>query len=97
MTQLDTLTWERTAGGNRLGTFTETDQDDRLVTIASGPYEERLPLARMTVGNVRRRFGDRFDIGPQAVAVLDGHDVRDDAVIHTGQLLMFSHRAGEKG
>jgi hypothetical protein len=51
----------------------------------------------MSVGEIRRRFRDRFDLDPHSQAVLDGHDVGDDVVVRAGQALMFVRRAGEKG
>jgi hypothetical protein len=51
----------------------------------------------MPVGEIRRRFRDRFDLDPNSQAVLDGNDVGDDVVVRPGQALMFARRAGEKG
>ena len=67
------------------------------VTVSSGPYAEPLPVGGMSVGEIRRRFRDRFDLDPQSQAVLDGNDVGDDIVVRPGQALMFTRRAGEKG
>jgi len=67
------------------------------VTVSSGPYLEQLPVGNMTTGEIRRRFADRFDIDPQAQAVLDGQVVGDETIVHAGQALMFTRRAGEKG
>ena len=67
------------------------------VNVSSGPYAESLPVGNMTVGEIRRRFRDRFDLDPHSQAVLDGHDVGDDVLVRPGQALMFSRRAGEKG
>jgi len=68
-----------------------------LVTINHGPYTEQLPVANMTVGEIRTRFRDRFDIDPHSQALLDGQEVGDDTIVRPGQLLMFSRKAGEKG
>jgi hypothetical protein len=70
---------------------------DGLCTVASGPYGEQLPVANMRVKQIRARYRDRFDIDPQAQALVDGNEVGDDTVLHTGQVLMFSKKAGEKG
>jgi hypothetical protein len=67
------------------------------VTVSSGPYAEQLPVGNMSVGEIRRRFRDRFDLDPNSQAVLDGHDVGDDVVVRPGQALLFTRRAGEKG
>lgn len=68
-----------------------------LVTVSSGPYLESLPVANMTVGEIRRRFRTRLDLDPESQAVLDGQDVGDDVVVRAGQSLMFARRSGEKG
>jgi hypothetical protein len=73
------------------------DDAPRLVTVNHGPYCEQLPVADMTVGEVRRRFRSRFDIDPQSQAILDGNVVGDDTVVRQGQVLIFSRKAGEKG
>ena len=68
-----------------------------LATVIHGTYAEALPVARMSVAQVRRRFADLLDIHPQATAVLDGAPVEDDVTVQAGQSLMFVRRAGEKG
>ena len=89
---------ERFSSRGGLGSiFDEADDAGRLVTVTSGPYAEQLPVGNASVGEIRARFRDRFDIDPRSVAVLDGHDVNDDTVVRAGQTLMFVHRAGEKG
>jgi len=90
---------ERTApGGGGLGSlFADNHEPGGLVTVAVGPYVERLPLGNNTVAQIRARFGLRFDIDPRSQAVLDGHEVGDDTVVRTGQVLMFVHKSGEKG
>ena len=66
-------------------------------TVASGPYAEQLPVDGMSVGEIRRRYRDRFDIDPRSQAVLDGQPVGDETRLRAGQVLTFVHRAGEKG
>lgn len=89
---------ERTPGGGVLGgIFDDAPVADGLVTVSSGPYAEQLPVASLSVGAIRTRFRDRFDIDPRSQAVLDGNEVGDDVVVRPGQLLMFVRRAGEKG
>ncbi|MDP6445201.1 MAG: hypothetical protein QGG36_09615 [Pirellulaceae bacterium] len=68
-----------------------------MVTISSGVHSEALPVGSMLVGEIRRRFADRFDIDPASTAEVDGQAVSDDTVVQSGQLLIFSHRIGEKG
>jgi hypothetical protein len=85
------------APGNA-GSFFDTAPDCPLpVNVSSGAYAEQLPVGNMTVGEIRQRFRDRFDLDPNSQAVLDGHDVGDDIVVRPGQALMFTRRAGEKG
>src|SRR5262249_2855485 len=68
-----------------------------MATVTHGPYSEQLPVGNLTVGEIRARYRDRFDIDPQSLAILDGNEVRDDTVVRAGQMLMFVRRAGEKG
>lgn len=71
--------------------------DNKNVSISSGPYAETLPVGGMTVGGVRQKYADRFDIAPNAQAILNGSPVKDDVVLQAGQALMFIQHAGEKG
>jgi len=68
-----------------------------IVTVTHGAYAEDLPVAQMSVRQVRQRFHDRLDIHPEAVAVLGGSPVDDDTIIGEGQVLTFVRPAGEKG
>lgn len=71
--------------------------DNKMVSVSSGPYAEDLPVSGSTVGEVRQRFKDRFDIEDQAQAVLDGKRVGDETILKTGENLAFIQHAGEKG
>ena len=96
LTQSTTREHPTNAGG--LGSLVDDNHEPAgLVTVAVGPYVERLPLGNSTVAQIRVRFGPRFDIDPRTQAVLDGHEVGDDTVVRTGQVLMFVHKSGEKG
>jgi hypothetical protein len=89
---------ESISGLGGLGSiFTDTQETAPMVTVASGPYAEALPVGNMTVGEIRRRFRDRFDIDPRAHAVVNGNDVDDQTVVRSGEMLYFTTRAGEKG
>jgi hypothetical protein len=77
--------------------FAETESGDRTVMVSSGPYAEELPVGQSTVGEIRRRFRDRFDIDPNGQAILDGVIVDDHAVVRAGQVLAFAWHTGEKG
>ena len=68
-----------------------------MVSVSHGPYLEELPVANMTVSQIREHFGDRLDIDPQSQAVVDGQEVDDSTVVSNGQLLTFVRKAGEKG
>ena len=98
MTELTRTPRETSAPPSGLGgLFAENNQPAGLVTVSVPPYDENLPLGNSTVGEIRARFRQRFDIDPRSQAVLDGHPVGDETVVRTGQVLMFVHTAGEKG
>jgi hypothetical protein len=88
---------ERAGPTGGAGLFDDGDSSSQLVTVSSGPYLEHLPVGNSNVGEIRRRFADRFDIDPHAQAVLDGQQVDDQTTVRPGQALMFTRRAGEKG
>ena len=67
------------------------------VTVTHGPFAEVLPVAEMTISQVRSRFQDRLDIHPGAMAMLDGNPVDENTTVQPGQTLMFIRPAGEKG
>jgi hypothetical protein len=71
-----------------------TDPD---VMVTTGLYADSLPVAGMTVSEVRRRFADRLNIDPAATAVLDGHAADETVRLRAGQVLSFVRAAGEKG
>ena len=79
------------------GLFDEPGAVPGLATVTHGTYAEQLPVAQMTVAQVRHRFHDRLDIHPEAVPLLDGSPVGDDTTILAGQMLMFVRPSGEKG
>lgn len=77
--------------------FNEGSNDPTLVTVASGPYCEALPVAGKTVAELRSEFSDRFDIDPKSTAVIGGMDMPEDTIIQANTMVMFMNRAGEKG
>ena len=79
------------------GIFDDSNEEGGLAVVTSGVYAEQIPVGGMSVGEIRRRYADRFDIDPRSQAVIDGQDVGDEVVVRAGQTLMFTHRAGEKG
>lgn len=70
---------------------------NKNVSISSGPYAEELPVSGMTVGQVRKKYADRFDIAPNAQSIINGNVAKDDVVLQPGEALMFIQHAGEKG
>jgi hypothetical protein len=89
---------ERTGGrGPNPGIWDAQDPSGQMATVTHGPYAEQLPVAGLTVAQIRTRFRDRFDLDPAATAVIDGNDASEDTTLRAGQLLMFMRRAGEKG
>lgn len=88
---------EPIAPGPSTGIFDEAGAPTGNATVISGVFSEQLPVGNTTVGEIRARFRDRFDIHPDSQAVLGGHDVGDDVIVQPGQVLIFAHRAGEKG
>ena len=79
------------------GLFDDVAAAAGMATVSHGPYAERLPVAELPVAEVRRRFQDRLDIHPEAIALLDGNPVDDATRVGEGQMLMFVRPAGEKG
>ena len=73
------------------------DPDAQMARVSAGVYQETMPVAGMTVGEIRRRHGQRLDIPPGAVAFLGGAPVGDDTVVRPGQSLSFIRHAGSKG
>jgi len=73
------------------------DPENKNVTVSSGPYCEVVPVAGMSVKEVRRRFADRFDIAPQSASVVNGNPTSEDSLLKENDMLMFVHHAGEKG
>lgn len=82
-------------GGGDL--LSSPDDAGGLVTITHVPHEERVAASGMTVGQVRTRYRDRFDVDPRSQAFIDGVAVGDDTVLRSGQNLMFLRHSGEKG
>ncbi len=76
-------------GGSAVGTG--------LATVIHGTYDEALPVAQMSIAQVRSRFGDLLDIDPEATGMLDGVPVDDQEVVQAGQVLLFMRPGGEKG
>lgn len=67
------------------------------VSVVHGCYSHSLPLAGMTVCEARAELDERMNIDPDAMALIDGNDAAEDAVLTEGQVLTFVKHAGEKG
>src|SRR5262245_12134171 len=83
------------AGDDLGGTATATRTG--RVEVIHGGYAHSLPLAGMTVRQARTELEERMNIDPEAVAVVDGSETREDTVLREGQVLNFLTPAGEKG
>lgn len=88
---------EPTGAGGADDPFAGQVEPDRTVTVSHGPYLERLPVANMSVHQIRVRFGDRLDIDPQSQAVIDGQEADENTIAQVGQHITFVRKAGEKG
>jgi hypothetical protein len=100
MQELQHQPHEQTSLGGSTGLdsiFAAAGDNAPSVLVGAGVHHHRLPVAGMSVGEIRARYADRFDIGPQAQAMVDGRVVGDDCRLRSGQSLHFTHKAGEKG
>lgn len=75
----------------------DAEPENKNVSVSSGPYLEELPVAGSSVGEIRRRFKDRFDIDDKAQAIVNGNDADESYILKAGEGLMFVRHAGEKG
>ena len=62
------------AGGPSSGSGATGEQ----VIVGSGLFYERLPVAGLTIAEIRERFADRLDIDPASTPVVDGDTVGDE-------------------
>jgi hypothetical protein len=67
------------------------------VEVIHGVYSHTLPLAGATIAEARVDLADRMNIDPEAVAVIDGEEAGNDAVLREGQVLNFVKAFGERG
>ena len=79
------------------GLFDDPSAAAGMATVTHGPYAEVLPIAEMTISQVRSRFRDRLDIHPEAMAMIDGNPADDATTVRAGQTLTFVRQSGEKG
>lgn len=84
--------------GGALDTVWPDEAPAGMAQVGTGLYTERLPVAGMTITDIRETFADRLDIDPGAQPVIDGQLVTDESTrIQPGQQLAFVRHAGEKG
>lgn len=67
------------------------------VRVIYGVHSLDANVAGRTVGEIRAALRQALNIGPQAVAVVDGQEVKEGFVLQTGEILEFVRLAGEKG
>jgi hypothetical protein len=67
------------------------------VRVLYGVHALEASLAGRMVSDVRQALRQALNISPQAVAVVDGHEVGETFVLLAGQQLEFVRLAGEKG
>jgi hypothetical protein len=70
---------------------------DTQVTVIAGAHLQSLPLVNQTVGTTRQLLQASMNIGPQAMALVNGQPVTPETVLRQGDTLEFVHQAGEKG
>lgn len=80
-------------GGNPF----DVNTDASTAMVCCGPYREALPVVGMTVGDVRTKFADRLELHADATAIINGNEVDNNTKIGSNEVLMFIHKAGEKG
>ncbi len=69
------------------------------VEVIHGVHSHTLPLVGMTVSQAREELSERMHIDPDALAVVDGEEVNQEAafVLSGRQILNFVKPAGERG
>src|ERR1035437_693602 len=89
----------KVSGGNSGSIFDSVPgiPTDKNCNVSSDPYAEDLPVAGMTVEQVRQRFSDRLDIDSESQSIINGSPVEGSRILEVGENLMFVRHAGEKG
>ncbi len=72
-------------------------QTQNRVRVLYGVHSLEANLSGRTVADVRQALRQALNISPQAVAVVDGHEVEEGFILLAGQQLEFVRLAGEKG
>ena len=56
------------------------------------------PVSGMTLGEIRTRLADRFEIEPNSTVQINGELIQDESrVVRTGERIEFVRYVGEKG
>jgi molybdopterin converting factor small subunit len=66
-------------------------------TLFAGVERATIEADGATVGDVRDRFADAYNISTSANALVNGRTVEEDFVPKAGDELSFSKATGEKG
>lgn len=79
--------------------FESVDVAETSVEVIHGVHSHTLPLVGMTVSQARAELSERMHIDPDALAVVDGEEVNQEAdfVLAGKQVLNFVKPAGERG
>jgi hypothetical protein len=67
------------------------------VTVMSGSSSREFPVARQMVGDVRRLLRAVLNVADDAIALINGAEAGEDAVLAANDRLEFVRRAGMKG
>lgn len=67
------------------------------VRVIYGVHSLEVNIAGRSVGEVRAALKQALNIGPQAVAVVDGREILESHILQEGEILEFVRLAGEKG
>lgn len=67
------------------------------VRVIYGVHSIEANIAGRSVGEIRTALKQALNIGPQAVAVVDGREILESYMLQAGQVLEFVRLAGEKG
>lgn len=81
-------------GGNP---FDGDNEKKNTLLVCSDPHREQLPVVGMTVGEVMKQYAQQLEIHGDATPIVDGTEVDKNHKLGAGEMLMFIHKAGEKG
>lgn len=70
---------------------------EETVRIIYGVHSLEVGIAGRSVADVRAQLTQALNIGPRAIAVVDGREVAETHVLQSGEVLEFVRLAGEKG